>query len=101
MYSAVAAFLMFYYTDYVGVAAAAVGVIIDKTKPPFGKARIWILRLVIPYAVGTVLLFAVPVGWSETAKLVYIFFSYNIAITVLFTGINLPYATLTAMMTQD
>lgn len=91
MYSAVAAFLMFYYTDYVGVAAAAVGVImacsrvfdgisdlimgviIDKTKSPFGKARIWILRLVIPYAVGTVLLFAVPVGWSETAKLVYIF----------------------------
>ena len=75
MYSAVAAFLMFYYTDYVGVAAAAVGVImacsrvfdgisdlimgviIDKTKSPFGKARIWILRLVIPYAVGTVLLF--------------------------------------------
>ena len=119
MYSAVAAFLMFYYTDYVGVAAAAVGVImacsrvfdgisdlimgviIDKTKSPFGKARIWILRLVIPYAVGTVLLFAVPVGWSETAKLVYIFFSYNIAFTVLFTGINLPYATLTAMMTQD
>ena len=31
MYSAVAAFLMFYYTDYVGVAAAAVGVIIDIT----------------------------------------------------------------------
>lgn len=50
---------------------------------------------------GTVLLFAVPVGWSETAKLVYIFFSYNIAFTVLFTGINLPYAALTAMMAQD
>ena len=77
------------------------GVIIDRTKSPFGKARIWILRLVVPYAIGTVLLFAVPVGWSETAKLIYIFFSYNLAFTVLFTGINLPYATLTALMTQD
>lgn len=114
MYSAMAAFLMFYYTDYIGVSAAVVGsimlfsrifdgisdlimgVIIDRTKSPFGKARIWILRLV-----GTVLLFSVPAGWSEMAKYVYIFFSYNIAFTVLFTGINLPYATLTALMTQD
>ena len=119
MYSAMAAFLMFYYTDYIGVSAAVVGsimlfsrifdgisdlimgVIIDRTKSPFGKARIWILRLVIPYALGTVLLFSVPAGWSEMAKYVYIFFSYNIAFTVLFTGINLPYATLTALMTQD
>ncbi len=119
LYSAMAAFLMFYYTDYVGVSAAAVGtimlvsrlfdgvsdlimgVIIDKTKSPYGKARIWILRLVIPYAIGTVLLFAVPIGWTQTAKLVYIFFSYNLAFTVLFTAINLPYATLTSLMTQD
>ena len=119
MYSAMAAFLMFYYTDYIGVSAAVVGsimlfsrifdgisdlimgVIIDRTQSPFGKARIWILRLVIPYAIGTVLLFSVPAGWSEMAKYVYIFFSYNIAFTVLFTGINLPYATLTALMTQD
>ena len=119
MYSAMAAFLMFYYTDYVGVSAAVVGtimlvsrlfdgisdlvmgIIIDRTRSPFGKARVWILRLVIPYAIGTVLLFAVPNGWSETAKYIYIFFSYNLAFTVLFTGINLPYATLTALMTQD
>ena len=119
MYSAMAAFLLFYYTDVVGVSAAAVGVImmcsrlfdgvsdlimgviIDRTKSLFGKARIWILRLVIPYAIGTVLLFSVPTGWSRTAKLIYIFFSYNLAFTVLFTGINLPYATLTALMTQD
>ena len=119
LYSAMAAFLMFYYTDYVGVSAAAVGtimlisrlfdgvsdlimgVIIDKTRSPFGKARIWILRLVIPYAIGTVLLFSVPAGWDQTAKLLYIFFSYNLAFTVLFTAINLPYATLTSLMTQD
>lgn len=119
MYSAMSAFLMFYYTDVVGVGAAAVGVImlcsrlfdgvsdlimgiiIDRTNSKYGKARVWILRFVIPYAIGTVLLFAVPTGWTQTAKLIYIFFSYNLAFTVLFTGINLPYATLTALMTQN
>lgn len=119
MYSAMSAFLLYYYTDVVNVSAAAVGtimlvsrlldgisdlimgVIIDRTNTPYGKARIWILRLVIPYAIGTVLLFSVPYNWTETAKLVYIFFTYNMAFTVLFTGINLPYATLTALMTDD
>lgn len=119
MYSAMSAFLLYYYTDVVNVSAAAVGtiillsrlldgisdlimgVIIDRTSTPYGKARIWILRLVIPYAIGTVLLFSVPYNWTEAAKLIYIFFTYNIAFTVLFTGINLPYATLTALMTDD
>lgn len=119
MYTAMAAFLMFYYTDVIGISAAAVGVliaaskifdgisdlimgvIIDRTHSRFGKARIWILRLVIPYAIGTVLLFSVPTGWTNTAKLVYVFCTYNLAFTVLFTGINLPYATLTALMTED
>lgn len=119
LYTAMSAFLLYYYTDFVGVSAVAVGtimlisrlfdgvsdlamgIIIDKTKSKFGKARVWILRLVVPYAVGTVLLFAVPENWTTTYKLIYIFFSYNIAFTVLFTGINLPYATLTSLMTQD
>lgn len=119
LYSAMGVYLMLYYTDVVGVNAIAVGlimtaskvfdgvsdlimgVIIDRTKSRYGKARVWILRLVIPYAIGNILLFAVPVGWGVTAKLVYIFFSYNLAFTVLFTAINLPYATLTALMTQD
>ncbi len=88
LYSALGVYLMLYYTDVVGVSALSVGfimtisrvfdgisdlfmgVIIDRTKSPYGKARIWILRLVIPYAIGNIMLFAVPTGWSETAKLV-------------------------------
>lgn len=119
LYSALGVYLMLYYTDVIGVSAIAVGiimtasrvfdgisdlimgVIIDRTKSPYGKARVWILRLVIPYAIGNILLFAVPTGWSETAKLIYIFCTYNLAFTILFTGINLPYATLTALMTQN
>ena len=78
-------------TDYAGVSALAVGtimmvsrifdgisdiimgVIVDRTKSKFGKARPWILRMCIPFAVCGVLLFSVPASWGQTAKLVYIF----------------------------
>lgn len=119
IYTAMSTFLLFYYTDVVGVSAAAVGtiillsrildgisdlimgVLIDKTKSPYGKARPWILRMCIPYAIGGVLLFSVPLEWETTAKLIYIFITYNLVFTVIFTAINLPYATLNAMITQD
>ena len=66
IYTAMSAFLMFYYTDYAGVSSAAVGVImlisrvfdgvsdiimgviVDRTKSRFGKARPWLLRMCIP-----------------------------------------------------
>lgn len=119
IYSAMSTFLLFYYTDVVGVSAAAVGVIllvsrlldgvvdlivgilIDRTKTPYGKARPWILRMMLPYAIGAALLFSVPTSWGDTAKLVYIFVSYNLVLGIIFTAINLPYATLNALITQD
>ena len=63
IYTAMSAFLVFYYTDYAGVNALAVGtimmvsrifdgisdiimgVVVDRTKSRFGKARSWILRM--------------------------------------------------------
>ena len=41
MYSAMAAFLLFYYTDVVGVSAAAVGVIMM-------CSRLWVLSSIVP-----------------------------------------------------
>ena len=67
IYTAMSAFLLFYYTDYAGVSAFAVGsimmvsrlfdgisdivmgVIVDRTKSRFGKARPWLLRMCIPF----------------------------------------------------
>lgn len=119
IYTAMSAFLMLYYTDYAGVSALAVGtimmisrvfdgvsdiimgVIVDRTKSRFGKARPWLLRMCIPFAVSGVLLFSVPASWSSTPKLVYVFITYNLVSTVLYTAINVPYSALNALMTQD
>lgn len=119
IYTAMSAFLMFYYTDYAGISALAVGtimmvsrifdgisdiimgVIVDRTKSRFGKARPWLLRMCIPFAVSGVLLFSVPTSWAPTPKLVYVFITYNLVSTVVYTAINVPYSALNALMTQD
>lgn len=119
IYTAMSAFLMIYYTDYVGVSSLAVGtimmvsrvfdgisdiimgVIVDRTRSRFGKARPWLLRMCIPFAVSGVLLFSVPVAWPSTPKLVYVFITYNLVSSVIYTAINVPYSALNALMTQD
>lgn len=119
IYVAMSTFLLFYYTDYAHVSAAAVGtimlvsrvfdgisdvvmgVIVDRTKSKYGKARPWILRMCVPFAVSGVLLFSVPAGWPDMAKLVYVFITYNLMSTVFYTAINVPYSALNALMTQN
>lgn len=119
IYTAMSAFLLFYYTDYAGVSALAVGtimmvsrvfdgcsdiimgVIVDRTRSRFGKARPWLLRMCVPFAVSGVLLFSVPVSWAAAPKLVYVFITYNLVSTVIYTAINVPYSALNALMTQD
>lgn len=119
IYTAMSAFLMLYYTDYAGVSSLAVGtimmvsrvfdgvsdiimgVIVDRTKSRFGKARPWLLRMCVPFAVSGVLLFSVPSSWSPTPKLIYVFITYNLVSSVIYTAINVPYSALNALMTQD
>ena len=78
IYSAMSAFMLYYYTDYIkvsaltvgrimlfsrlldGVVDLAMGVIVDRTKSRFDKCRPWILRMTIPFAISAVLLFSVP-----------------------------------------
>ena len=119
IYTAMSAFLLFYYTDYAGVSAAAVGTImlisrvfdgvsdiimgtiVDRTRSKYGKARVWMLRMCVPFALAGILLFSVPTSLGSTAKLVYVFITYNLVSTVVYTAINVPYSSLNALMTQD
>lgn len=119
IYAATQAFLMFYYTEYVGVNIAVVstiflvsrffdgfsdllvGYLVDRTHSPYGKTRVWILRMIIPFFLTTVIIFSVPEGWGETATIAYIFITYNLTLTVVYTAINLPYGTLTTLISKD
>lgn len=111
--------LTFFYTDYMGISAATIGLImlisrifdggsdvvmgfiVDRTKSKHGKARSWILRMTIPYGIGTVLLFTIPAGATDMAKAIYIFITYNLITTIIYTAINLPYATLASLLTRN
>ncbi|MCR5537580.1 MAG: glycoside-pentoside-hexuronide (GPH):cation symporter [Succinivibrio sp.] len=119
LYASVTTFLMYYYTDYAKVDVAIVatimavsrffdgfsdifvGHLIERTVSPFGKARVWILRMLIPYVIGCTLMFMVPTWASDWIKYIYIFVTYNFAITIVYTAINLPYGAMNTMMTQD
>ncbi len=110
IYTAMTAYLLFYYTDYANVSAGVVGMImlvsrifdgisdifmgsiVDNTHTENGKARPWILWMAFPFAISGVLLFAVPQSWSDSMKYVYIFITYNLTSTVVYTAINVPYS---------
>lgn len=53
----------------------------------------------VPFAVSAVLLFAVP-HTTAMVQAIYIFVTYNLINTVCYTAINLPYSSLSAMMTR-
>lgn len=117
VFASMSSFLVFYYTDVIKVSAVAIGsimlfsrvldgfidilmgIIIDKTKSKYGKARPWLLRMCVPFAIAAVLMFSVPDA-SEHWQLVYIFVTYNV-VNIIYTSINLPYGVLTSLMTQD
>lgn len=111
--------VVYFYTNVVGVAAGLVGTIlllsrifdgvsdlvmaqlIDKVNSPRGKTRAWILWMSVPYGVSAVALFAVPSSASGVVQAVYIFVTYNLCTTVIYTALNLPYAALAPLMTRD
>ncbi len=119
VYSAISAFLLVYYTNVLGfnaglaaqiilisklfdgVSDLIMGYVIDHTHSRFGKARPWLLRLCIPLAVSTILMFSVPASLQGRQQILYIFITYNLTSTVFFTGINVPYAALNGLMTTN
>lgn len=119
IYSSISAFLLLYYTNVVGssakMAASVIafskildevsdlimGIIVDRTHSKWGKARPWILRLCIPFAVASIFMFSVPSGLTGKAQYIYMFLTYNLVSTVFYTGINVPYATMNCLMTTN
>ena len=108
-------FLMFFYTDIIGIEAAVIGtmlwvtrifdavndpvmgIICDRTKSPHGKFRPWLRWMVIPYAASGIAIFLVP-DWDASAQIIYIYATYTLAM-VFYTAINIPYGALMGVMT--
>lgn len=58
----------------------------DKVNSKHGKARAWILWMSIPYGLSAVALFSVPAGATNIVQAVYIFITYNLCTTFVYTA---------------
>lgn len=114
----VASFSMFYFTDYIGVNATLLGLIlfisrffdavtnvvmghvVDRTKSKHGKARPWLLWTIIPFALTLVLSFTVPTNLGEIGTIVYIAIIVNIYFLA-YTASNIPLGTLGSLISRD
>lgn len=105
-------FLSMYYTDSVylsaafmgtmmlicrifdGVSDLIMGTIIDKTKSRFGKARPWLLFLMLPLNICVFFMFRVPAGFTDSGKNLYALVTYFLVTVVFYTGVNIAYQSL-------
>lgn len=112
-----AIFLLFYYTDIVGLSAAAVGTmflvtrildtftdpimgaIADRTRSRWGRYRVYILFGSIPYGIIGFLMF-MGIGTDTTWKLVYAYATYS-AMMLAYTVVNVPYSSLMGVLTPS
>jgi sugar (glycoside-pentoside-hexuronide) transporter len=75
------------------------GIIADRTSTRWGKFRPWLLWTALPFGAIGVLTFTTP-NFSPAGKIAYAWITY-ILLRVIYTVNNVPYASLTAVMTQD
>jgi len=75
------------------------GIIADRTSTRWGKFRPWLLWTALPFGVIGVLTFTTP-NISPAAKIVYAWTTY-ILLRIIYTVNNVPYASITAVMTSD
>jgi GPH family glycoside/pentoside/hexuronide:cation symporter len=110
-------YLLFFYTDVFGIAAAAVGTlflitriwdtffdpvvgaIADRTKSKWGKFRPYLLYVAIPFGIIGVLTFTVP-SFSGTSLLLYAYITYSVMMMI-YSLINVPYASLLGVISAD
>ncbi len=118
VFGMISTLLTLFYTDYAGVSLLTVGTvmlvsrvfdgtsdvimgfIVNRTNSKWGKARPWIIWMAVPYCITAVALFTIP-QTTDTLQFWYIFVTYNLCTTVLYTAINVPYGTLSTMMTRS
>ncbi len=114
-------FLLKFYTDVMGVDAAVVGIVMmisrfvdaftdvamgricDRSRPSAqGKFKPWILRMCIPVALSSFLIYqsglaSLPMG----AKIAYLFVTYILWASIFYTSINIPYGSMASAVSSE
>lgn len=75
------------------------GIIADRTRTKWGKYRPYLLWMAIPFAFMGVLTFTVP-HFAHGWKLFYAYATYILMMTV-YSGINVPYAAMLGVISDD
>ena len=117
VFSTMSSYLLIFYTDVFGIAAAAagtmmlvtklvdavtdtvMGMIVDKTHTKWGQGRPYFVIGAVPFAVFTVLTFIVP-DLSEGGKLVWAYVTYCLLCTA-YTIVNIPLNTIVPRLSAD
>jgi glycoside/pentoside/hexuronide:cation symporter, GPH family len=110
-------YLMFFYTDIFGISAAVVGtmflvtriwdaafdpfvgVLSDRTETKWGKFRPYLLWVMVPFGIIGIITFSTP-DLGPTGKIIYAYITYSLMMMV-YSLINVPYASLMGVMTDD
>lgn len=110
-------FLLYFYTDVLGLSATTagliimialvwegvtdpvIGVLVNRTRSRWGRYRPYLLFGAVPLAASVVAMF-VPVGLSGASLVAYSFVTHLLYRT-LFGFVNIPYIALSAQMTRD
>lgn len=118
IFQTVMLFLTFYYTDVVGIPAAAVGSMFllvrvfdavtdplmgslaDRTRTRWGAYRPYLLWLALPFALCSVFAFTSPEWLTDEGKLYYAFITYAL-LMIMYTAINIPYSALGGVLSAD
>lgn len=110
-------YLLYFYTDVLGISAAAaagvffvarlidaisdpiMGALAERTRSRWGRMRPYLLYGAIPLALITVATFTVP-DLDTTGKVIWAYVTYTL-FGLIYTLVTIPYATLTASLTDD
>lgn len=113
--------LMKFYSDVIGVSVGLIGImmmlarffdaftdiamgqIVDRSRSKkSGKFKPWILRMCIPVALSSLLMYSPGIStWSYGLKLVWMFSTYLLWGSIFYTSINIPYGSMASAISPN